>query len=222
MFKKVLIAEDLDTISITIVHALEELGVPEIHYAKYCDDAYLKIKRALHDEAPFDLLISDLSFKTDHRENKLTSGEELIEAVKKDQAEIKTIIFSIEDKSFRIKSLFNKLDINAYVLKGRDSIPELKKTINRIYADDKKIISDELSYALRDKSLCEIENYDIVLLKSLSKGLTVEEIVSEFKESKIIPNSISSLEKRINKLKIYFKANNNVHLIALAKDFGLV
>lgn len=222
MFKKVLIAEDLDTISITIVHALEELGVPEIHYAKYCDDAYLKIKRALHDEAPFDLLISDLSFKTDHRENKLTSGEELIEAIKKDQPEIKTIIFSIEDKSFRIKSLFNKLDINAYVLKGRDSIPELKKTINRIYADDKKIISDELSYALRDKSLCEIENYDIVLLKSLSKGLTVEEIVSEFKESKIIPNSISSLEKRINKLKIYFKANNNVHLIALAKDFGLV
>lgn len=222
MFKKVLIAEDLDTISITIVHALEELGVPEIHYAKYCDDAYLKIKRALHDEAPFDLLISDLSFKTDHRENKLTSGEELIEAVKKDQPEIKTIIFSIEDKSFRIKSLFNKLDINAYVLKGRDSIPELKKTIKRIYADDKKIISDELSYALRDKSLCEIENYDIVLLKSLSKGLTVEEIVSEFKESKIIPNSISSLEKRINKLKIYFKANNNVHLIALAKDFGLV
>ena len=222
MFKKVLIAEDLDTISITIVHALEELGVPEIHYAKYCDDAYLKIKRALHDEAPFDLLISDLSFKTDHRENKLTSGEELIEAIKKDQPEIKTIIFSIEDKSFRIKSLFNKLDINAYVLKGRDSIPELKKTINRIYADDKKIISDELSYALRDKSLCEIENYDIVLLKSLSKGLTVEEIVSEFKESKIIPNSISSLEKRINKLKIYSKANNNVHLIALAKDFGLV
>ena len=141
MFKKVLIAEDLDTISITIVHALEELGVPEIHYAKYCDDAYLKIKRALHDEAPFDLLISDLSFKTDHRENKLTSGEDLIEAVKKDQPEIKTIIFSIEDKSFRIKSLFNKLDINAYVLKGRDSIPELKKTIQRIYIDDEKIIS---------------------------------------------------------------------------------
>ena len=222
MFKKVLVAEDLDTISLTVVHALQELGVADVRYVKYCDDAYLKIKRAILDEEPFDLLISDLSFKTDHRENKLTSGEDLIEAVKKVQPEIKTIIFSIEDKSFRIKSLFNKLDINAYVLKGRDSIPELKKTIKRIYADDKKIISDELSYALRDKSLCEIENYDIVLLKSLSKGLTVEEIVSEFKESKIIPNSISSLEKRINKLKIYFKANNNVHLIALAKDFGLV
>ena len=142
MFKKVLVVEDLDTISLTVVHALQELGVADVRYVKYCDDAYLKIKRAILDEEPFDLLISDLSFKTDHRENKLTSGEELIEAVKKDQPEIKTIIFSIEDKSFRIKSLFNKLDINAYVLKGRDSIPELKKTIKRIYADDKKIISD--------------------------------------------------------------------------------
>nr|WP_315186827.1 response regulator [uncultured Flavobacterium sp.] len=222
MFKKVLVAEDLDTISLTIVHALQELGIADVRYVKYCDDAYLKIKRAIIDEVPFDLLISDLSFKTGQRENKLTSGEDLIEAVKKVQPNIKTIIFSIEDKSFRIKSLFNKLDINAYVLKGRDSIPELKKTIQRIYTDDEKIISDELAYALRDKSLCEIENYDIILLKYLSKGLTVEEIVSEFRQSKITPNSISSLEKRINKLKIYFKANNNVHLIALAKDFGLV
>jgi hypothetical protein len=38
---------------------------------------------------------------------------------------------------------------------------------------------------------------------------------------RIIPNG-SSIEKRINKLKIYFKANNNVHLIAIAKDLGLV
>jgi hypothetical protein len=44
----------------------------------------------------------------------------------------------------------------------------------------------------------------------------------EFKNTGIIPNGSSSIEKRINKLKIYFKANNNVHLIAIAKDLGLV
>ena len=38
----------------------------------------------------------------------------------------------------------------------------------------------------------------------------------------IIPNGNSSLEKRINKLKTYFKASNNVHLIAITKDLGLV
>ena len=35
-------------------------------------------------------------------------------------------------------------------------------------------------------------------------------------------NSNSSIEKRINKLKTYFKANDNVHLIAITKDLGLI
>lgn len=222
MFQKVLIAEDLDSISIAVVQALEEISILEIHHAKYCDDAFLKIKKALHDNQPFDLLISDLSFKPDHRENRLNSGEELIEAVKKVQPDIKTIVFSIEDKSFRIKSLFNNLGINAYVSKGRDSIPELKKAIQRIYNNEEIKPSAEISHALRDKSLFEIESYDISLLKSLSKGLTLEDISSEFKDSGIIPNGSSSLEKRINRLKIYFKASNNVHLIAITKDLGLV
>jgi two-component system capsular synthesis response regulator RcsB len=222
MFHKVLIAEDLDSISIAVVQALEEISILEIHHAKYCDDAFLKIKKALHDNQPYDLLISDLSFKPDHRENKLNSGEELIEAVKKVQPNIKTVVFSIEDKSFRIKSLFNNLGINAYVSKGRDSIPELKKSIQHIYNNEEIKLSAEISHALRDKSLFEIESYDISLLKSLSKGLTLEDISSEFKDSGIIPNGSSSLEKRISKLKIYFKASNNVHLIAITKDLGLV
>lgn len=224
MFHKVLIAEDLDSISIAVIQALEEISILEIHHAKYCDDAFLKIKKAIHDNQPFDLLISDLSFKPDHRENRLNSGEELIEAVKKTQPDIKTIVFSIEDKSFRIKSLFNNLGINAYVSKGRDSIPELKKAIQRINNNNNEEIipSAEISHALRDKSLFEIESYDISLLKSLSKGLTLEDISSEFKDSGIIPNGSSSLEKRINRLKIYFKASNNVHLIAITKDLGLV
>lgn len=222
MFKKVLVAEDFDSISITVGKALEELSVTEIHHAKYCDDAFLKIKKALYDNAPYELLVSDLSFKTDHRQNKLNSGDELIAAVKKVQPGIKTIVFSIEDKSFRIKSLFNNLGINAFVAKGRDSIPELKKAITGIFNDESKILSVELSHALRSKSLIEIETYDIEILKLLSKGHTLDEISLEFKTLGIIPNGSSSIEKRINRLKIYLKANNNVHLITIAKDLGLV
>ena len=83
-------------------------------------------------------------------------------------------------------------------------------------------MSQELSHALREKSIFEIEAYDISLLKLLSEGLIIDEIAVSFKESDIIPYSTSSLEKRISKLKIYFKANNNVHLIAITKDLGLV
>jgi two-component system capsular synthesis response regulator RcsB len=222
MFQKVLVAEDLDSISITVVQALEELSIVEIHHAKYCDDAFLKIKKALHDNMPYDLLISDLSFKQDHRENRLSTGEELIDAVKKIQSNIKTIVFSIEDKSFRIKSLFNNSGINAYVSKGRNSIPQLKNAVQNIFNSDEKIISAELSHLLKDKSVLEIEAYDISLLKLLSKGLILDEIALEFKNSEISPNGTSSIEKRINKLKIYFRASNNVHLIAIAKDLGLV
>ncbi|MFE3849473.1 response regulator [Flavobacterium sp. LB3P45] len=222
MFNKVLIAEDLDTISIAVIQALETLSIVEIHHAKYCDDAYLKIKKALLDNVPYDLLISDLSFKTDHSKNKLNSGEELIEAVKIAQPDIKTIVFSIEDKSFRIQSLFNNLGINAYVSKGRNSIPELQHTIQRIYDNEDKIVSAELSHTMRDKSIFEIEAYDISLLKLLSKGHILDEIAERFKQLGTTPNSTSSIEKRINKLKVYFKASNNVHLIAIAKDLGLV
>ncbi len=222
MFHKVLVAEDFDSISITVVQALNELSTSEIQHAKYCDDAYLKIRKAIQEEAPYDLLISDLSFKTDHRETKLNSGEELIAAVKKIQPTIKTIVFSIEDKSFRIKSLFNDLEINAFVAKGRNSIPELKKAILGVFNNDTNILSNELSHTLRDKSLIEIETYDISLLKLMSNGLIVEEIALDFKNSGMIPNGSSSIEKRINKLKIYFKASNNVHLIAIAKDLGVI
>lgn len=222
MFQKVLIAEDLDSISIAVVQALQAISISDIYHAKYCDDALLKIKKAIHDNAPYDLLISDLSFKADHRENKLVSGEELIEAVKKIQPDIKTIVFSIEDKSFRIKSLFNTLKINAYISKGRNSIPELQNAIQRIYNHEDVKLTVAIAHALRDNSLFEIESYDITLLKSLSNGLTLDEISTNFKSTGIVPNGSSSLEKRINRLKIYFKANNNVHLIAITKDLGLV
>lgn len=222
MFKKVLVAEDLDSISIAVVQVLEDLQVPVIEHVKYCDEALLKIKKALLENEPYDLLISDLSFKSDHRKTILNSGDELIEAVNKVQPKLKKIIFSIEDKSFRIKTLFNDLGINAYVSKGRNSITELKNAIISTYNNGEKIVSSDLSFSFNDKALIEIESYDISILKLLSQGYILESISKEFKDLAITPNGTSSIEKRINKLKIYFKANNNVHLIAIAKDFGLV
>lgn len=222
MFKKVLVAEDLDSISIGIIQVLEDLNIPVIDHVKYCDDALIKIKKGITENNAYDLIISDLSFKSDHRKIKLSSGEELIEAVNKVQPSIKKIIFSIEDKSYRIKSLFNDLKINAYVTKGRNSIDELKTAIERTFGNEEKIVSSDLSLSFSDKALIEIESYDIAILNLLAKGYTLENISKEFKVIALTPNGTSSIEKRINKLKIYFKANNNVHLIAIAKDFGLI
>jgi two-component system capsular synthesis response regulator RcsB len=222
MFSKVLIAEDLDSINIAVATTLDELNIAEVDNVKYCDDALLKIKKAIHDNEPYQLLITDLSFIKDFRPNQLNSGEELIVAVKKLQPNIKVIVFSVEEKPVRIKSLFENQNINAYVLKGRNSLPELKKTLKKVFESDEKYIATNLAYIFQDKVTNQIDNYDIQLIQHLALGVAQEKMDIKFKELGIEPNSKSAIEKRIGKLKDYFKANNTVHLIAIAKDLGLI
>ena len=222
MFTKVLIADDIDFNDLCAAQILNDLNVREIQYAKYCDEALLKIKKAHLDGTPFELLISDLSFKADHRLNQLNSGEELIAAVKKQCPNIKIIVFSIEDRAHRIKLLFEELKIDGYVIKGRNTIYDLKKAIQKAYNNEPENISPELLYLLQDKTTSEIDNYDVQLIRYLSIGISQENIETEFKKEGISPNSKSSIEKHINKLKIYFKANNTVHLVAIAKDLGII
>lgn len=222
MFKKIIAAEDFDSINIAIDQVLNELEVQENIQVKYCDDAILKIKKAKQDGQPFDLLITDLSFAEDHRSGTLKSGEALIEAVKRCQPDLKIIVLSIEDRPYKIKNLFHDYEINGYVVKGRNSIPELKKAIHIIAQGGDKFLSQEVSHVLRDNSIQEIEPYDRQLLKEIAKGLTQKEIALHFQKTGVTPSSESSIEKRINRLKICLKANNNVNLIAIAKDLGLV
>ena len=93
MFKKVLIAEDLDSISITVNETLKSLKIKEIKHAKYCDDALLKVKKALLDNNPFDLLVTDLSFTADHRKVKMYTAEALINEIRKIQPTLKIVVY---------------------------------------------------------------------------------------------------------------------------------
>lgn len=221
MFKKVLIAEDFDSINIAVKQTLESLGVEEIQYAKYCDDALLKFKKAKHDNEPFDLLISDLSFVADYRKVAIPSGEKLIEVIRNLQPELNVIVYSVEDKAYTIKTLFEEQKINAFVHKGRNSISQLKTAIETLLYG-KIFISPDLANILQDKTAKEIDNYDIALLNHLANGLAIDDMVALFKKINITPNSKSAIEKRVAKLKDYFKASNNVHLIAIAKDLGVI
>jgi two-component system capsular synthesis response regulator RcsB len=221
MFKKVLVAEDIDSISIGLVTALEKDNSIEVHHTKYCDDALLKIKKAQFDNTPFDLLITDLSFKEDYRHTNIKSGEELTQEVKKIQSDIKVIMYSIEDRPLKIKMLFDNYNIDGYVAKGRNSTTELLKAIQTI-SDEGCYVPKFISDSIKDDVLFEIEAYDIYLLKCLSKGLSQEEISTEFKNKGYSSSSVSSIEKRINKLKIYFNSKNTTHLVSTTKDMGLI
>lgn len=220
MFKKVLIAEDHEIRNLGVINTLEELFVPEFEFVSYCDAALKKVKSAITEEKPYDLLITDLEFDDDFVEQSINSGQELIAEVKKIQPNIKIIAFSIEKKTQLIDELFHGLGINGYVSKGRNDAKELKNTIKRVFADEIVIPQDILN-SIRNNTI-EVTDYDINLLDSLSKGWKQHEICAHFKQEGLQPNSRSAIEKRLNDLRDSLNARNNIEMIAICKDIGIL
>lgn len=220
MFKKVLIADDLGSINQGVSTILKNMNIENVSKVQYCDDAYLKIKKAMFDEEPYDLLITDLSFQADHREQTLNSGEDLITVLKKEHPEVNIIAYSIDDRLQQVRRLV-KLGVNGYVCKGRNGVVELAKAVKNVY-EGKHYYSPKIARALNNKTNLEIDSYDIALLCNISKGMSQEEISANFRSKGLSPSSLSSIEKRINKLKIQLSSKNTIHLIAIAKDLGLI
>ncbi|MBD0831320.1 DNA-binding response regulator [Aestuariibaculum sediminum] len=221
MFKKVLIVDDHDVVNEGVLKVLEAKNITEVIKAQYCDEAYLKLKKAELDQDPFDLLITDLSFKEDHNYAKLKSGEDLIIAIRSENQQLPIIMYSMEDRLQKVRSLINTHNLNAYVCKGRKGALELTEAITNVAKKD-IYLSPQVSNALNKNNQLEIDDYDIELVKHLSLGMSQQEISFLFKSQNISPCSLSSIEKRINKLKDIFKANNAIHLVAIIKDLGLV
>ena len=222
MFQKVLVVEDLDSIGFGIAQMLkQETTIKEVQQSLYCDDALIKFLRAQKDNTPFDLIITDLTFKTDHREGKINSGDELVKKLKSIQPRLKAIVYSVEDRSIRVKSLFRDYKIDAYVGKGRQGLKYLVEAINTI-SKNETYTSPDLSGFMNRKEVFEIEDYDIELLKQLSNGFNQKDISLRFSQKNIEPSGISSIEKRLNRLKVELNARNSIQLVSMAKDLGWI
>lgn len=222
MFQKILIAEDMDFINSGIKTELSKLKIEEVDSVQYCDEALLKLKRATLDGSPYELVISDLSFDKDFREQKITSGFDLVKNIREEFPSVKIIVFSVEDKPYKVQTLFDKYNINGYVWKSRDGLRELKSAINEIYDNDLTYISPNLASSIHKNDTFEISDYDVLLLKLLSKGYQQDKMSSVLKELDVSPCSISAIEKRLKILKEQFNASNPAHLVAIAKDLGLI
>jgi DNA-binding NarL/FixJ family response regulator len=221
MFEKVLVSDDLGSINKGVISLVDDLGIKDVVQVQYCDDAYLKIKKSILDASRFDLLITDLSFVADYREQRFASGEALICVLKQEYPELKIIVYSVEDRLQKVRKLMQIHQVNAYVCKGRNGLLELKKAI-QLVSENEIYLSPRIEQALSDKTDLEIDDFDIELVKLLSNGLSQDDISQEFKNKQISPSSLSSIEKRLNKLRIQFKANNAIHLVSIVKDMGLI
>lgn len=221
MFKKVLVSDDLDCINQGVISVLTTLEIKNITQVAYCDDAFMQIEKAITENTPFELLITDLSFVADHRKQKYPSGEVLISILKQKHPQLKIIAYSVEDKLQKVRTLMLNHNLDAYVCKGRHGLKQITQAIQEVY-NGHTYLSPQVQNALNKKLSVEISDYDIEILKLLSNGHTQKEISEDFLESNINSSSLSSVEKRISKLCDHFKANNSTHLVAVAKDLGLI
>lgn len=221
MFNKILLIEDIDSISLGLTALLEKNFTAEVRSTKNCDEGYMMLKKAILAQEPFDLVITDLSFKDDIKEPRLKSGEELIEQLRKDNLSVKILVYSIEDKPYLIRSLFLNNKINGFVCKGRESTSELLDALKALFKGD-IFISPQLSNLLKEQPPYELDKYDMEILKLLSEGMTQDDISYVFKKNDYPSPSTSSIEKKINRLKFAFKANNGIQLVAIAKDMRLI
>lgn len=219
MFTRVLIAEDFESSNISVQKALEDLKISNPKYVSYCDDAVSRIKMAIRENEPFELLITDLSFEEDHRIQVIKTGQDLIDAVKKIQPDLKVIVFSVNKKQSITDHLFKKQQINGYVRKAREDVKDLKKAIKAVYNDEKYI-----SYDLKanKKNAFEFSEYDTLLVSLLANGIILKEIPNYLKEKGIKPASMSAVEKRFREIKESLSINSNEQLIAFCKDFGVI
>ncbi len=221
MFQKVLAAEDFESASISVQKSLTDLNIADASFIYYCDEALDLLQKSLHQNKPFDLLITDLSFEEDFAKQNLKSGKELIIEARKLLPTLKVLVFSGEKHSQVIKELFSDLEIDGFVSKGRMDVKNLKTAISTIF-ENKKYISSENLINLRKTDTIELTAVEFSILKLLSEGIFQKDMTEILKERSLKPNSLSSVEKTLNYLKETFAAKSNEHLIAICKDLGVL
>lgn len=221
MIQKVLIAEDHESANISVQKTLEELKIFQPDYVYHCDDAALKIKKALQNGDAYDLLITDLFFEKDHREQSISNGQTLIKTVRREQPDLKILVFSAESRPAIIKNLFDELSIDGFVRKARGDAKELINAINTI-SHNQRYYPRNLPEPLERRNAHDFTPFDVTILSLMIQGKRVQEIPAYLKENGIKPSGQSSVEKRLSVIKEAYQFSTNEQLIAYCVKMGIV
>ncbi|MBO9728293.1 MAG: response regulator [Chitinophaga sp.] len=221
MITKVLIAEDHEIVNISLQKTLEELGIIDIAYAYYCDDALYKITQAVKAKRAFDLLVTDLSFREDDNKQILSNGIELIIAARKVQPDLNILVFSQNGSPATIDQLYNHHDINGFVIKARNDAREFKQAINEI-ASYRRYFPRHIKQLIDKKNAYSFSDFDITIITLLSQGMLQKDIPAYLQRNGITPSGLSSIEKRLNKMKEAFEFTSNEQLVLHCKELGAI
>ena len=219
--RKVLIAEDHESANISVQKTLESFGIVNADYVYYCDDAIVKIQKAIQAGISYDLLITDLHFEKDHRAVQIKDGEELIKLVRAIQPDLSILVFSAEGKSSLVAKFFSDGLIDGYVRKARGDAKELLKAISKI--NEYEIYKPPfLVDQIRHNKAHQFTHFDVIILSLMTEGKRQAEISEHLKKNNIQPSGLSSIEKRLNQIKEALDFSTNEQLIAHCVKMGII
>lgn len=221
MIRKMLIAEDHESVNLSIQKTAEDLNISEIDYAYYCDDALSMIQKALEKGNSYDLLITDLCFEEDYKKQQIKNGAALVTAARKIQPDLSILVFSAENRAAIIEKLYQDLKIDGYVRKARGDAKELKNAIT-VIESNKTFYPIELTKSTKPLNAHSFTELDILILNQLISGQKQQQISAYLESKRISPSSLSSIEKRLKTIKEALNFTNNEQLIAYCVKMGIV
>lgn len=221
MITTVIIAEDHQIVNRSIQVATEDFGIKEVDHAFYCDEALQKIILKKDKGVSYDLLITDLYFESDNQVQQINGGAQLITAARKEQPDIRVLVFSAEGRPQVIDELFKDLKIDGFVRKARNDSKELELALQAI-SENKVYYPRQLLLSKQARNSFNFTEYDITIISLLAEGMRQKDIPDHLKNNDIKPSSMSSLEKRLNHIRESLEFTKNEQLVAYCKDMGII
>lgn len=221
MIDKVIIAEDQEFANLSVQKTMEDLQIRHFDYAFYCDDALTKIQLAKQKGHPYDLLITDLNFEDDGISQKISSGFDLIRAVRAIQPDIMILILTAEGSPATINKLYKHYEVNAYVRKARHDAKELRSALDAL-SKGERYYPRALSQLVKQSNTYEFTEFDINIIKLLSQGYQQNEIPVYLRQHHIKPSSLSTIEKRLNQIREELGFSKNEQLVLFCREAGIL
>lgn len=184
-----------------------------VNTADDCDKAWNMVTNG-----NYQIIFLDINFPVQEN-SEILSGEDLGVKIKKEFPDIKIIILTVLEDSFRLHNILSNINPEGFLLKGETTSKELLRCLEKViisppYYGPK--ISNLLRAEVTHKS--SIDETDRIMLYQLSLGTKTKDL------TKFVNLSLRAVEDRKKKLKQIFEVSGegNKALLEAARKSGYI
>lgn len=185
----------------------------KVDTADDCDLAWKKIERGT-----YDVIFLDINFPVSE-ESKILSGEDLGIKIRRQFPEMKIVILTILEDSFRLRNILGNVNPEGFLLKGETTSKELVQCLEKVLTAP-PYYGTRISKLLHSSSIqnTSIDEIDRIMLYQLSLGTKTKDLTEH------VNLSLRAVEDRKKKLKEVFgvSGGGNKALLEKARESGYI